>query len=62
MVVLRFSIVIKGVSLRQTLLQRDLQQQAFRLALDGRGRYLDNIFIERLWRSIKVRADLFEGI
>jgi putative transposase len=21
--------------------------------MDGRGRYLDNIFIERLWRSIK---------
>jgi len=22
-------------------------------AIDGRGRYLDNIFIERLWRSLK---------
>ena len=21
--------------------------------MDGRGRYLDNIFIERLWRSLK---------
>ena len=21
--------------------------------IDGRGRYLDNIFIERLWRSLK---------
>ena len=21
--------------------------------MDGRGRYLDNIFIERLWRSVK---------
>jgi putative transposase len=21
--------------------------------MDGRGRFLDNIFIERLWRSIK---------
>jgi putative transposase len=23
------------------------------ISMDGRGRYLDNIFIERLWRSIK---------
>lgn len=25
--------------------------------MDGRGRYLDNIFIERLWRSLK-----YEGV
>ena len=25
-------------------------------AIDGRGRYLDNIFIERLWRSLKQEA------
>jgi putative transposase len=24
-----------------------------RISMDGRGRYLDNIFIERLWRSLK---------
>jgi putative transposase len=24
--------------------------------MDGRGRYLDNIFIERLWRSFKQEA------
>lgn len=24
--------------------------------MDGRGRYLDNIFIERLWRSLKQEA------
>ena len=24
--------------------------------IDGRGRYLDNIFIERLWRSLKQEA------
>ncbi|WP_457603939.1 integrase core domain-containing protein, partial [Legionella pneumophila] len=23
------------------------------ISMDGRGRYLDNIFIERLWRSVK---------
>ncbi len=24
-----------------------------KISMDGRGRYLDNIFIERLWRSLK---------
>ena len=23
------------------------------ISMDGRGRFMDNIFIERLWRSIK---------
>ena len=23
------------------------------ISMDGRGRYLDNIFIERLWRTVK---------
>ena len=27
--------------------------QEIRISMDGRGRYLDNIFIERLWRSLK---------
>lgn len=30
-----------------------LQQAAVRISMDGRGRALDNIFIERLWRSLK---------
>ena len=25
-----------------------------RVSMDGRGRALDNIFVERLWRSVKV--------
>ncbi|SDX64494.1 Integrase core domain-containing protein [Roseicitreum antarcticum] len=24
-----------------------------RISMDGKGRYLDNIFIERLWRTLK---------
>ena len=24
-----------------------------RISMDGKGRFLDNIFIERLWRSLK---------
>ncbi len=30
-----------------------LQASCVRISMDGKGRYLDNIFIERLWRSLK---------
>ena len=30
-----------------------LQQAAVRISMDGRGRWMDNVFIERLWRSLK---------
>lgn len=30
-----------------------LQVEDIKISMDGRGRYLDNIFIERLWRSLK---------
>ena len=30
-----------------------LLEQGIQVSMDGRGRYTDNIFVERLWRSIK---------
>ncbi len=30
-----------------------LQSNAIKISMDGRGRALDNVFIERLWRSLK---------
>ena len=33
-----------------------LREVGIRISMDGRGRYLDNIFIERLWRSLKYEA------
>lgn len=30
-----------------------LKQDNIRISMDGRGRFLDNIFVERLWRSVK---------
>jgi putative transposase len=30
-----------------------LQDRGIRISMDGRGRWLDNVFIERLWRSLK---------
>ncbi|MBV6482421.1 MAG: hypothetical protein DIKNOCCD_02164 [bacterium] len=30
-----------------------LQTAGVRISMDGRGRFLDNIFVERLWRTVK---------
>lgn len=42
-----------------------LSAAGVKISMDGRGRYLDNIFIERLWRSLKYEAvylhDLTDG-
>ena len=32
---------------------KTLTKDDIKISMDGRGRYLDNIFIERLWRSMK---------
>ena len=33
-----------------------LQAAGIQISMDGRGRCMDNIFIERLWRSLKYEA------
>ena len=30
-----------------------LREAGVRISMDGRGRWMDNVFIERLWRSLK---------
>ncbi|MBU2008223.1 MAG: integrase core domain-containing protein, partial [Chloroflexi bacterium] len=32
---------------------RMLEQQGVRISMDGKGRYSDNLFVERLWRTVK---------
>jgi putative transposase len=43
----------QGVQFTSAGFVAELQTRGVRISLDGRGRYLDNIFIERLWRSLK---------
>lgn len=31
----------------------ELKQRDIRISMDGKGRWIDNVFIERLWRSVK---------
>ena len=30
-----------------------LQEHGVKISMDGKGRYADNIFVERLWRTVK---------
>jgi len=30
-----------------------LLEHGIQISMDGKGRYMDNIFVERLWRSVK---------
>ena len=38
-----------------------LQQAGVRISMDGRGRWMDNVFIERLWRSLKYEGSVRVG-
>jgi putative transposase len=43
----------QGVQFTSADFLAGLESQQVRISMDGKGRYLDNIFIERLWRSLK---------
>ena len=38
-----------------------LREAAVRISMDGRGRWMDNVFIERLWRSLKYECVYLHG-
>jgi hypothetical protein len=41
---------------------KTLTEAKIKISMDGRGRYLDNIFIERLWWSLKQKATYLHEI
>ena len=43
----------QGVQFTSASFLDELSGQGVRISMDGKGRFLDNIFIERLWRSLK---------
>ena len=43
----------QGVQFTSAAFIDELAERGVRISMDGKGRYLDNIFIERLWRSLK---------
>ena len=43
----------QGVQFTAASFIETLEARGVRISMDGKGRFLDNIFIERLWRSLK---------
>ncbi|SDY42097.1 putative transposase [Jannaschia faecimaris] len=52
----------RGSQLTEAVWITKLIEARVRISMNGRGRYLDNIFIERLWRSLKQEAIYLEEI
>ena len=62
----------QGVQFTAHDFTNELKTAGIRISMDGRGRYLDNIFVERLWRTVKYEdvyikeyanvPDLFTGL
>ena len=52
----------QGAQFTSDAFTQTLQERGIRVSMDGKGRYLDNIFVERLWRSIKYEEGVSEGI
>ena len=56
----------QGVQFTSAAFVEELETRDVRISMDGKGRFLDNIFIERLWRSLKyeevfIKAYEFRG-
>jgi putative transposase len=43
----------QGSQFTSTAFTGALEQAGIQISMDGRGRWMDNVFIERLWRSLK---------
>jgi len=43
----------QGSQFTTTRFTEVLEKRQIRISMNGRGRWLDNVFIERLWRSLK---------
>lgn len=43
----------QGVQFTSQAFTGRLEEAGIRISMDGRGRCMDNIFVERLWRSVK---------
>jgi hypothetical protein len=43
----------QGAQFTRTAFTDKLETAGVRISMDGRGRWLDNVFVERLWRSLK---------
>ncbi len=52
---------VQGVQFTSTVFIDVLKREEIKISMDGRGRALDNIFVERLWRSVKYEDIYLKG-
>ena len=57
----RSSTPIRGCSSRRRAFTGRLEAAGVAVSMDGRGRALDNVFVERLWRSVKYEDIYIQG-
>ena len=57
---LRYSTQTKGSHYTGKAFTGALKDYGVQISMDGKGRCLDNIFIERLWRSVKYEKIFLE--
>ena len=43
----------QGVQFTSEAFAGTLKAQGVKISVDGKGRWVDNVFVERLWRSVK---------
>jgi putative transposase len=58
---MRFPCTDQGVQFTSAAFLDELATRGVRISMDGRGRFLGNIFIERLWRSLKYEEVFIEA-
>lgn len=51
----------QGVQFTSEQFTGALKPQGIRISMDGKGRCLDNVFVERLWRSLKYEEVFLHG-
>ena len=51
----------QGSQFTSTTFTRVLSEEAIQISMDGKGRALDNIFVERLWRTVKYENIYLKG-
>ena len=59
---LKSSIPTKGCNFTFRAFTSVLEQHGVRISMDGKGRWIDNVFIERFWRSLKYEVSSTKSI
>ena len=52
----------QGSQFTSTEFTQKLIDHNVRISMDGKGRWIDNVFIERLWRSLKYEERNHQGL